>query len=68
MKIGDLVKRVHYSDILYGEDKERFLVIDIVGEYHGRRDKTHQMTLKIWEVTEPIGHYSLVPMNVYETA
>ena len=66
MKKGDLVRRVHYSAAAYTRDKELFMVISITGEFHGQRDKTHEMTLGLWEVTEPTGHVSHLPMNVFE--
>ena len=66
MKPGDLVRRIHYSEDGYKRDKELFMVLDIIGEHHGRRDKTHEMTLKIWEVTELPTQMSHVPMNIFE--
>jgi len=66
MKVGDLVKRVHFSDALYEEDKELFIVLDITGPYPNRRDKEHEMTLKIWEVKDLPGQVSHVPMNIFE--
>lgn len=66
MKIGDLVRRIHYSDDGYKRDKELFIVLDIIGDHHGRRDKTHEMILKVWEVTELLDQVSHVPMNIFE--
>ena len=64
VKVGDLVRRAAFHP--NNQSAETFLVLDIIGDYSARRDKTHEMTLKIWEVTEPIGHYSHVPMSIYE--
>ena len=44
------------------------MVVEVQGpdDCRGRAIKTHEMTLKLWEVTEPQGHFSHVPMNLYE--
>ena len=64
VQVGDLVRRSAFHP--NNQRVETFLVLDIIGDYSARRDKTHEMTLKIWAVTEPIGHYSHVPMHIYE--
>ena len=69
---GDLVRRLGPMDNERYPNAwrppELFMVMDVQGpdNCRGRAIKTHEMTLKLWEVTEPHGHFSHVPMNLYE--
>ncbi len=69
---GDLVRRVGWFDYdrhpTAPRPTELFMVMDVQGpdNCRGRAIKTHEMTLVIWEVSEPAGHHSHVPMNLYE--
>ena len=64
VEIGDLVRRSAFHP--NNQRAETFLVLDILGDYSGRRDKTHEMTLKLWQVTRRPGRRWDVPMNKYE--
>ena len=65
VQVGDLVRSVKY-----GPSTEIFMVMEVtepIGySYRGRRDKTHEISLKLWEVTEPPGHTHYAPSNLYE--
>lgn len=66
---GDLVSRVKYTEPWVCE--ELFMVMDItqpIGYEHYRGDplKTHEISLKLWEVTEPPNHTHWAAMNLYE--
>jgi len=69
---GDLVRRQGWVDYDRHPNAcrptELFVVMEVQGpdDCRGRAIKTHEMTLKLWEVTEPDGHFSHVPMNLYE--
>ena len=69
---GDLVRHVGWVDYTRHRHAVRppelFMVMEVLGpeDCRGRAIKTHEMTLKLWEVSEPVGHYSHVPMNMYE--
>lgn len=69
---GDLVRHVGWVDYEKHPNASRpqeiLMVIEVKGpeEFRNRALKTHEMTLKLWEVTEPVGHYSHVPMCLYE--
>ena len=58
VKVGDLVRR----DRGFGNG-ELFMVIDVAGEPCALR--SHEMTLKLWEVTEPPGHHHHAPASLY---
>ena len=65
VQVGDLVRSV--KD---GPSTEIFMVMEVtepIGySYRGRRDKTHEISLKLWEVTEPPNHTHRAPSNLYE--
>ena len=69
---GDLVRREGWVDYERYPNAVRppelFIVMEVQGpdDCRGRAIKTHEMTLKLWEGTEPDGHFSHVPMNLYE--
>ena len=69
---GDLVRHVGWVDYARyphaARPVEVFMVVEVQGPENcrGRAIKTHEMTLKLWEITETAGHYSHVPMNMYE--
>jgi hypothetical protein len=64
---GDLVRRCRYT-FNHPPGRELFLVMGVLGpdRYRNCAFKTHEMTLVLWEVSEPQGHHSQVPMNLYE--
>lgn len=64
MQIGDLVRRSAFHSS--NQCPDIYLVLNIIGDYHGRNDKTHEMTLKLWQVTRRPGRRWDVPMNKYE--
>lgn len=72
VKPGDLVRREGWVDYERYPNAwrppELFIVMEVQGpdDCRGRAIKTHEMTLKLWEVTEPHGHFSHTPMNLYE--
>jgi hypothetical protein len=71
---GDLVRHVGWVDYERyphaTRPTELFMIMDVQGpdNCRDRAIKTHEMTLVIWEVSEPSGHHSHVPMNLYEIA
>jgi len=47
------------------------MVMDVItysGDEHHRGNplKTHEISLKLWEVTEPLDHTHYAPSNLYE--
>jgi|TARA_R110000824_G_scaffold20422_6_gene76924 hypothetical protein len=71
VQVGDLVRSIKYSYSSY----ELFMVVEINDPKklpHGRKTfrgdplKIHELTLKLWEVTEPTGHTHYAPANLYE--
>ena len=72
VEVGDLVRRTSPMDrTIYPRSyqyPEVYMVMDVQGpdDCRGRAIKAHEMTLKLWEVAEPQGHFSHVPMNLYE--
>jgi hypothetical protein len=69
-EIGDLVRRTAYHES--NQSERVFMILDIVGDYHGIATHTHCMTLKVYQVAGPPLPYSLnkrlgdVPMCMYE--
>jgi hypothetical protein len=69
VKVGDLVRHVKYS--IDHPGTEVFMVMDITAPvgyewYRGNAMYTHEITLKLWEVTEPVDHTHWGPSNWYE--
>ncbi len=67
VKVGDLVRSVKYSYSSY----EVFMVVDITEPigyewYRGNPLYTHEVSLKLWEVTEPTTHTHYAQSNLYE--
>ena len=66
VEVGDLVQSVKY-----GPATEIFMVVDITEPigyewYRGSPLYTHEISLKLWEVTEPINHTHYAQSNLYE--
>ena len=66
VEVGDLVQSVKY-----GPPTEIFMVMEVtvpIGYewYRGNPLKTHEISLKLWEVTEPPNHTHRAPSNLYE--
>ncbi len=66
VEVGDLVRSVKFSG-----STEIFMVMDVTEPigyewYRGNPLYTHEISLKLWEVTEPIGHTHWAPSNLYE--
>ena len=64
VQVGDLVRRMAFHPS--NQCSDIFLVLDIVGDYSGRSNKTHEMTLTLWEVTGRYGDLWSGPVNRYE--
>ena len=69
VEVGDLVRSVKYSVDHPGP--EVFMVMDVsepIGYewYRGNRLYTHEVCLKLWEVTEQSNHTHWAPSNYYE--
>lgn len=67
VEVGDLVRNVKFSH----SSHEVFMVVDITEPigyewYRGKPLYTHEISLKLWEVTEPVGHTHWAPSNLYE--
>ena len=67
VQVGDLVRSVKFSYSSY----EIFMVMEITApikyeHYRGDPLKTHEISLKLWEVTEPIDHTHYAMSNLYE--
>ena len=67
VEVGDLVRSVKYSY----PSQEVFMVMDVItysGDEHHRGNplKTHEISPKLWEVTEPPDHTHYGPSNLYE--
>ncbi len=67
VEVGDLVRNVKFSYSSY----EVFMVVDITHPigyewYRGNPLYTHEVSLKLWEVTEPINHTHYAQSNLYE--
>jgi len=70
VEVGDLVRNISYSD-WNTYRTEIFMVMDITEPigyewYRGSPLYTHEISLKLWEVTEPINHTHYAPSNLYE--
>ena len=75
VKVGDLVRSIRYSyspsrrkDIT---SSEVFMVMAITSPigfewYRGNPLYTHEISLKLWEVTEPPSHTHYAQSNLYE--
>jgi len=66
VEVGDLVQSVKY-----GPPTEIFMVMEVtvpIGYewYRGSPLYTHEISLKLWEVTEPPNHTHYAPSNLYE--
>ncbi len=72
VEVGDLVRRASPMDrTIYPKSyqyPEIYMVMEITGPdlCRGRAIKTHEMTLKLWEVTGPTDRHTLRAMNLYE--
>ena len=69
VEVGDLVRNIKYSVDLTGA--EVFMVMDITEPigyewYRVNPMYTHEISLKLWEVTEPVGHTHYGQSNLYE--
>jgi|TARA_E500000305_G_C4007731_1_gene230926 hypothetical protein len=69
VQVGDLVRNVKMSVDHPGP--EVFMVVDVsepIGYewYRGNPLYTHEISLKLWEVTEPIDHTHWAPSNYYQ--
>lgn len=67
VQVGDLVRSVKFSYSSY----EVFMVMDITAPvgyewYRGHPLYTHEVTLKLWEVTELPNHTHWASSNLYE--
>jgi len=67
VEVGDLVRSVKYSY----PSCEIFMVMDVTEPigyewYRGNPLYTHEISLKLWEVTEPPNHTHYAPSNLYE--
>jgi hypothetical protein len=68
VQVGDLVRSVKY-----GPSTEIFMVMEVTEPigyewYRGNPLYTHEISLKLWEVTEPPNHTHYAPSNLYEVA
>ena len=66
VEVGDLVRSVKY-----GPATEIFMVMEVTEPigyewYRGSPLHTHEISLKLWEVTEPPNHTHYSPSNLYE--
>ena len=66
VQVGDLVRSVKY-----GPSTEIFMVMEVTEPigyewYRGNPLYTHEISLKLWEVTEPPNHTHYAPSNLYE--
>ena len=66
VEVGDLVRSVKY-----GPATEIFMVMEVTEPigyewYRGNPLYTHEISLKLWEVTEPPNHTHFAPSNLYE--
>ena len=66
VEVGDLVRSVKY-----GPATEIFMVMEVTEPigyewYRGNPLYTHEISLKLWEVTEPPNHTHYAPSNLYE--
>ena len=66
VEVGDLVQSVKY-----GPPTEIFMVMEVTEPigyewYRGNPLYTHEISLKLWEVTEPPNHTHYSPSNLYE--
>jgi len=69
VEVGDLVRNVKYSVDHPGA--EVFMVMDITEPigyewYRGNPLYTHEISLKLWEITESVGHTHYAQSNLYE--
>jgi hypothetical protein len=69
VEVGDLVRSVKYSHPY--TSYEVFMVLEVTEPigyewYRGHPLYTHEISLKLWEVTEAPGHTHWAPSNVYE--
>jgi hypothetical protein len=69
VEVGDLVRNVKYSVDHPGG--EFFMVMDVTAPvgyewYRGNPLYTHEVTLKLWEVTESPNHTHWAQSNLYE--
>ena len=70
VEVGDLVRNISYSD-WNTYRTEVFMVVDITEPigyewYRGNPLYTHEISLKLWEVTEPTTHTHYAQLNLYE--
>ena len=70
VEVGDLVRNISYSD-WNTYRTEVFMVVDITEPigyewYRGNPLYTHEISLKLWEVTEPTTHTHYAQSNLYE--
>ena len=66
VEVGDLVRSVKF-----GPATEIFMVMEVTEPigyewYRGNPLYTHEISLKLWEVTEPPNHTHYAPSNLYE--
>jgi hypothetical protein len=66
VEVGDLVRSVKF-----GPATEIFMVMEVTEPigyewYRGSPLYTHEISLKLWEVTEPPNHTHYAPSNLYE--
>jgi len=66
VEVGDLVRSVKY-----GPATEIFMVMEVTEPIgyewcRGNPLYTHEISLKLWEVTEPPNHTHYAPSNLYE--
>jgi len=69
VQVGDLVSRIKYTEPW--TCKEVFMVMEVTEPigyewYRGSPLYTHEISLKLWEVTEPPNHTHYAPSNLYE--
>jgi len=69
VQVGDLVRRCSFARPEHRGDI--FMVMEVTApikyeHYRGDPLKTHEISLKLWEVTEPIDHTHYAPSNLYE--